>query len=141
MTRGAIATLFVASGNDFVRVATSLKDDSGKRALGGTKLGHGHPGFNKISSGQAYYAKVVLFGDSYLTYYSPVKDENGQVVAISFIGIPIDEATKAVFASLANIRWGDTGYTIVVDNDKGNLGEYLYHPCHQGKRGINYQYD
>lgn len=96
MTRGAIATLFVASGNDFVRVATSLKDDSGKRALG-TKLGHGHPGFNKISSGQAYYAKVVLFGDSYLTYYSPVKDENGQVVAISFIGIPIDEATKAVF--------------------------------------------
>jgi len=124
---GAIATLFVASGNDFVRVATSLKDDSGKRALG-TKLGHGHPGFNNISSGQAYYAKVVLFGDTYLTYYSPIKDENGRVVAISFIGIPIDEATKAVFASLANIRWGDTGYTIVVDNDKDSLGEYLYHP-------------
>ncbi|OLQ72769.1 chemotaxis protein [Photobacterium proteolyticum] len=124
---GAIATLFVASGNDYLRVATSLKNDSGKRALG-TKLGHGHPGFSKLSSGQPYYAKVVLFGNTYLTYYAPIKDDNGQVVAISFIGIPIDEATKSVFASLANIRWGDTGYTIVIDNDKDNLGKYLYHP-------------
>ncbi|KMV28811.1 methyl-accepting chemotaxis protein [Photobacterium swingsii] len=123
----AIATLFVASGNDFVRVATSLKNNSGQRALG-SKLGLNHPGYNKLMNGQPYYAKVVLFGHDYLTYYSPIKDANGQVVAISFIGLSIEEASKAVFSSVSNVRWGDTGYTIVIDNDKSNLGVYLYHP-------------
>ncbi|MCW8330989.1 methyl-accepting chemotaxis protein [Photobacterium sp. SDRW27] len=123
----AIATLFVASGNDFIRVSTSLKDRGGQRALG-TKLGLSHPGYNKLISGQPYYAKVVLFGHNYLTYYSPIKDASGQVVAISFIGLSIEEASKAVFSSVADIRWGETGYTIVVDNDESNLGVYLYHP-------------
>ncbi|MCV5951686.1 Cache 3/Cache 2 fusion domain-containing protein, partial [Escherichia coli] len=26
------------------------------------------------------------------------------------------------------IKWGDTGYTIIVDNDENNLGKYLLHP-------------
>lgn len=33
---GAVATLFAPMGNDFIRVATSLKDPQGKRALGTT---------------------------------------------------------------------------------------------------------
>ncbi|OAN10901.1 chemotaxis protein [Photobacterium jeanii] len=123
----AIATLFVATGNDFIRVATSLKDHNGNRALG-TKLGLNHPGYQQLKNGQPYYAKVVLFNHDYLTYYAPIKNANGKVVAISFIGLSIESASKAVFDSVSNIRWGDSGYTIVTDNDKSNLGVYLYHP-------------
>lgn len=129
---GAIATLFAASGNDFVRVSTSLKDNAGQRTLG-TTLGQGHSGFLKLKSGQPYYAKVELFGREYLTYYSPIKNNSGQVKAISFIGIPLDSASKAIFASVAKDTWGDTGYTIVVDNDSKAQGIYLYHPVNKMK--------
>jgi methyl-accepting chemotaxis protein len=124
---GAVATLFLASQGDFLRVATSLKAQNGERAVG-TLLGKKHPGYADLRSGKPYYAKVTLFGHAYLTYYSPIKDTDGQVQGISFIGVPIEAATKAIFANLGNISWGDTGYTFVTDNDPNRLGVYLYHP-------------
>lgn len=41
---GSIATLFVPTGNDFIRVSTSLKDQAGNRAVG-SMLGSNHPGY------------------------------------------------------------------------------------------------
>jgi len=40
---GAIATVFVKDGNDFIRVTTSLKNEKGERAVG-TVLDNAHPG-------------------------------------------------------------------------------------------------
>ncbi|MGY5452579.1 Cache 3/Cache 2 fusion domain-containing protein [Agarivorans sp. MS3-6] len=124
----AVATLFSASGDDFVRVATSLKDNQGERAVG-TRLGTNHPGYSTLISGKPYHAKVSLFGKEYLTYYYPLKNEQGKVAALSFIGVPIDSVTTEIFSNLSQIKWGDTGYTIVVDNNPNNLlGDYLLHP-------------
>ena len=124
---GAISTLFLKSGEDFLRVATSLKDKQGKR-MTGSLLGLDHPGYNALKQGNSYFAKVTLFGKTYLTYYHPIKDKSGQVLALSFIGIVIEDARKMVFSHLADIKWGDTGYSIVVDNASANAGNYLYHP-------------
>ncbi|BEU02433.1 chemotaxis protein [Agarivorans sp. OAG1] len=125
---GAVATLFSASGDDFVRVSTSLKNSQAQRAVG-TKLGLNHPGYSTLVSGQAFHAKVTLFGKDYLTYYKPIKNQQGKVAALSFIGVPIDQATEEIFDNLSQIKWGDTGYTIVVDNDASHLlGNYLLHP-------------
>jgi methyl-accepting chemotaxis protein len=125
---GAVATLFSASGDDFVRVSTSLKNSQAQRAVG-TKLGLSHPGYTTLMSGQAFHAKVTLFGKDYLTYYQPIKNQQGKVAALSFIGVPIDQATEEIFSNLSQIKWGDTGYTIVVDNDASHLlGNYLLHP-------------
>ncbi len=41
---GVTATVFVKSGNDFVRISTSLKKEDGSRAVG-TILDHAHPGY------------------------------------------------------------------------------------------------
>ncbi|NBI51237.1 methyl-accepting chemotaxis protein [Photobacterium alginatilyticum] len=123
----AIATLFVATGDDFIRVSTSLKDQNGNRAIG-TMLGRSHPGYNLLSNGQPYHAKVELFGHLYLTYYFPIKDSVGSVKALSFVGIPIEAVTQSIFSTLADVKWGDTGYSIVMDNAIKNQGEILYHP-------------
>src|SRR5687767_15110524 len=40
---GVTATIFARSGEDFVRISTSIKKQSGERALG-TALNHAHPG-------------------------------------------------------------------------------------------------
>ncbi|OAJ93075.1 methyl-accepting chemotaxis protein [Vibrio bivalvicida] len=124
---GAVATLFAPLNGDFIRVSTSLKDPSGKRVVG-TTLGKSHPGYSQLISGQPYYAQVKLFGDSYITYYAPIKNAAGKVTGLSFIGLPVEQATQALYKSLQSITWGDTGYTIVVDNREDNQGKYLLHP-------------
>lgn len=124
---GAIATLFAPVGDDFIRVSTSLKNQSGERTMG-TLLGKGHPGYNTLQSGQPYYAEVELFGNQYLTYYAPVKSTDGTLLGISFIGLPVDQATKKIFEKLQDIQWGDTGYTFIVDNEAQYQGQYLMHP-------------
>ncbi|WP_085342859.1 methyl-accepting chemotaxis protein [Vibrio sp. ArtGut-C1] len=124
---GAIATLFAPLGDDFIRVSTSLKDPQGQRAVG-TTLGLDHPGYQQLKAGQPYYAQIKLYGERYITYYSPIKDATGKVAGLSFIGLPVDQATQTLFDALEEIKWGDTGYTIIVDNDDNNLGKYLLHP-------------
>lgn len=124
---GAVATIFAQVGDRFIRVSTSLKDLNGKRVVG-TSLGKNHPGYSRLMSGQPYYSQVTLFNNQYITYYAPIKGTSGRIEGISFIGLPVDQAAHDLFDSLSEITWGDTGYTIVVDNNKDNLGKYLLHP-------------
>lgn len=126
---GSVATLFAPLGEDFVRVSTSLKDPTGQRVVG-TTLGVNHPGYQQLKSGQPYFAQVKLFGKNYITYYAPIKNAQGKVRGISFIGLSVEQATQELFNSLKAISWGDTGYTIIVDNNPNNLGHYLLHPVH-----------
>ncbi|PWI32345.1 methyl-accepting chemotaxis protein [Vibrio albus] len=123
----AIATVFSPAGNEWVRVSTSLENSQGQRVLG-TTLGNTHPGYRKLMSGEPYYAQVDLFGERYITYYSPIKNDRNKVVAITFIGFPVDDITRDIFKSLQSVPWGDTGYTFIVENDKDHLGHYLLHP-------------
>ncbi|KHT45081.1 methyl-accepting chemotaxis protein [Vibrio sinaloensis] len=124
---GAIATIFAPLGNDFIRVSTSLKDPQGNRAVG-TTLGQDHPGYRQLMNGQPYYAQIKLYGQRFITYYAPLKDVHGKVNGITFIGLPVERATQNLFSSLEDVKWGDTGYTIILDNAKDNLGRYLLHP-------------
>lgn len=124
---GSIATLFVPTGNDFIRVSTSLKDQAGNRAVG-SMLGSNHPGYQQLKSGQPYYAKVILFDMPYLTYYQPIVTSNGSIMGISFIGVPVEKATAQIFAKLGEMTWGDSGFTSIIDNSEQSKGRYLLHP-------------
>lgn len=127
---GAVATIFAPLGDDFIRVATSLKDPQGNRAMG-TTLGRNHPGYSKLVNGLPYYAQIKLYGERYITYYAPIKDINGKVNGITFIGLPVERATQDLFNSLTTVHWGETGYTIILDNEESNQGHYLLHPKHK----------
>lgn len=74
---GGNATVFVRDGDDFLRIATSLKKADGSRALG-TYLGTKHPGYQKLIQGQVYEGYAKLFGRDYMTVYRPVKDAQAQ---------------------------------------------------------------
>ncbi|MDK9759766.1 methyl-accepting chemotaxis protein, partial [Vibrio sp. D173a] len=126
---GAVATLFAPLGNQFIRVATSLKNPQGDRVVG-TTLDQSHPGYQKLMSGQPYYAQIKLYGERYITYYAPLKNAQGKVNGITFIGLPVERATQDLFTALKNVTWGDSGYTIIVDNNPDHLGHYLLHPSH-----------
>jgi len=74
ITKGSVATIFRREGDDFLRIATSLKKEDGSRAVG-TFLGKTHPGYAYLMRGEPYVGKATLFGKEYITKYTPIKNE------------------------------------------------------------------
>jgi hypothetical protein len=79
------ATLFVKSGNEYVRVATNIKKDDGSRAIG-TVLDPSGPVFPMIQKGEAYYGDATILGKPYVTGYEPIRDASGNVMGIYYVG-------------------------------------------------------
>ena len=88
MTGGSVATIFEKKGEDFLRIATSLKKEDGTRAVG-TTLDRNHPAYPLLLKGETYIGKATLFGKDYMTKYVPVKDGLGNVIGVYFIGYDI----------------------------------------------------
>jgi len=82
---GGEASLFVKSGDQYVRVATTLKKEDGTRAVG-TTLAADSPALAKLNNGEAYYGDATIFGKSYDTGYVPIKDASGAVIGAYFVG-------------------------------------------------------
>jgi methyl-accepting chemotaxis protein len=113
MTAG-VATVFVRSGEDFVRISTSLSKQDGSRAIG-TVLDHKHPAYEKLLAGQEYVGRALLFDRLYMTQYTPVRDAGGKVIAVLFVGFDYTDAQKAQFDNLKNFRIGATGSLALLD--------------------------
>jgi hypothetical protein len=82
---GGAATLFVKSGDQYVRVATTVKKEDGKNAVG-TALDAKSPAIAKLNNGEAYYGDATIFGKSYDAGYEPIKDASGAVIGAYFVG-------------------------------------------------------
>jgi hypothetical protein len=70
---GGTATLFVKSGEEYVRVATNVKKDDGSRATG-TILDPNAPATVMIRKGEAYYGDATILGKPYVTGYEPIRN-------------------------------------------------------------------
>jgi methyl-accepting chemotaxis protein len=113
MTAG-VATVFVRSGDDFIRISTSLSKQDGSRAIG-TLLDHAHPAYQKLMAGQSYVGRALLFERLYMTQYTPVRDSAGQVIAVLFVGFDYTDAQNAQFDNLKRFRIGHTGSLALLD--------------------------
>jgi len=132
-TTGGVATLFARKGNDFVRVATSLKNERGARVVG-TALGESHPGYARLLAGDTFVGKARLFGRDYVTHYRPIKGPDGQIIAITFVGLDFTEGLKNFKDRVAQIKMGKSGYVFVVDSSAGReRGTALVHPGGVGR--------
>ena len=84
---GGVATLFVKTGDRYVRAATTLKRKDGTRAAG-TALDANSPAIAKLNNGEAYYGDTTIFGKTYDAGYEPIKDASGVVIGAYFVGYP-----------------------------------------------------
>ncbi|MBC3197224.1 methyl-accepting chemotaxis protein [Pseudomonas poae] len=114
---GGVATVFVRSGDDFIRVSTSLTKQDGSRAIG-TVLDRQGPAYQRVLNGQVYIGRAMLFDRSYMTQYSPVRDSSGKVIAVLFIGFDYTDAQAAQFENLKRFRIGQTGSLALLDEQK-----------------------
>ena len=80
---GGVATVFARKGDDFIRIASSVKKENGERAQG-TLLDHADAAYAAVVAGKLHLGRAVLFGKPYMTMYQPMKDAAGKVVGIKF---------------------------------------------------------
>lgn len=90
----AVTTVFLKVEQEFVRVATTLENSEGERVVG-TPLGIFHPAYETLIQGREYFGPAQLFGKNYSTQYTPIKDQDENVIALLFVGVePIESEVK-----------------------------------------------
>ncbi|MEK9951728.1 MAG: Cache 3/Cache 2 fusion domain-containing protein [Curvibacter sp.] len=130
---GATATIFAKSGEDFIRVTTSVKNAQGQRAIG-TVLDRAHPGYKATLEGRTYNGAAVLFGRPFITQYDPIRDARGQVIGLTYIGLDYSDYLKQLKDTIRSQKIGASGYFYVLDARPGpGLGTYVVHPVEEGK--------
>jgi hypothetical protein len=82
--KGMTATLFAKSGDEYIRVSTSVpKPDGSGRAVGTVLAG---PALEAIKAGNAYYGEVPILGTPYTTGYDPITDSSGGQIGVYYVG-------------------------------------------------------
>ena len=130
---GAVATVFVKSGDDFIRISTSLKNDKGERAIG-TPLSHASPAYKTLTDGKGYVGLTELFNKQYMTQYDPIVDASGKVIGALFVGKDFTVAINEVKDKIRSIKLGKSGYFYALDAREGKTyGNLFLHPTKEGK--------
>ncbi|WP_342315839.1 Cache 3/Cache 2 fusion domain-containing protein [Lysobacter sp. FW306-1B-D06B] len=134
---GAVATVFAREGGDFVRVATSLRNEKGERVIG-TRLAHDSPAYARLLKNQAYTGKATLFGRAYMTHYRPLHDDAGALVGVLFVGKDYGSELAALKERTRAMRIGERGHFLVIDTAREGEESLVIHPTDEGTplRGI-----
>ena len=81
---GAVASIFVKDGDEFVRVSTNVLTPEGRRAVGTTLARN--LAYEAVSHGQTFCGVIDVLGTSFDSCYTPIKDASGQLIAVSYVG-------------------------------------------------------
>ena len=80
-------TFFQNIDDNFIRVATTIKNYDDSRAIG-TKIPEDSDVFNKIMENEAYFGRIFIVNRWYISTYSPIFDNTGAIKGIINLGIP-----------------------------------------------------
>ena len=114
---GAVATIFARTGDDFIRVTTSLKKQDGERAYK-TLLDRKHPAYALMNEGKTYIGRASLFGREYMTVYEPIREGN-RTIGILFIGSDMGAILGKLDTVMAGQKLFSTGAVYAVNLSAG----------------------
>ena len=83
-THQATATVFVKSGDEFVRVSTNVLTPEGKRGVG-TQLAR-NAAYAAVIAGKQFCGPIDVLGTAFDACYNPIQDAKGTIVGVSYIG-------------------------------------------------------
>jgi methyl-accepting chemotaxis protein-2 (aspartate sensor receptor) len=130
---GGVATVFVRKGDDFERIATSLKNEKGERAMG-TLLDRKGPAYARMLAGETYVGRAVLFGKPYMSRYEPIR-ANGQVIGILYIGFDLSAFQSSLEKLAGDTKFYGSGGVYIVDPKKALADAvFVQHPAAKGRK-------
>lgn len=132
---GGAATVFQVYNNSYAaRISTNVLDTNQQRAVG-THLTDEVYDFT-VNKGGTYYGRRDLFGRAYVTAYEPIKDPNGRIIGVLFVGTEESQTLDVVKKSIRETVIGTHGYMYVIDS----TGTVLVHPTLEGQNLSGEQY-
>jgi methyl-accepting chemotaxis protein len=119
---GAAATAFqrMNEDGDMLRVATTVPNEAGERAIGTYIAATNADGTANnvvaaLLAGEAYYGTATVVGQQYVTAYAPIMGGDAVVGAL-FVGLPQSEVDVPLREALAQVAVGDNGYVTVLSD-------------------------
>ncbi|MGV7197005.1 Cache 3/Cache 2 fusion domain-containing protein [Xanthomonas axonopodis] len=117
-TAGGVATIFARTGDDFVRITTSLRNKQNERVIG-TLLDRKGKAYAALSQGKAFTGQAQLFGEQYMTHYQPLRNAAGEVIGALFVGRNYTQGLAALKTQVSTTKLGQDGYFLIVDMAPG----------------------
>ncbi|GDY00927.1 hypothetical protein LBMAG49_02560 [Planctomycetota bacterium] len=110
---GGTATLFVADGDDFVRVSTNVLKPDGSRAIG-TVLDARGKAIASVQKGKIFAGVVDILGAAYFTVYEPIRSAAGKTIGVYYAGYKI-ETLQQLGRSIRDMRILENGFVALLD--------------------------
>jgi len=120
---GGTATIFVKSGNRFIRIATNVESSKGVRGTG-TFLDPEGKAIKALKSGKAFYGVVDILGSPYITGYETMRDSHGEIIGAWYVGYKAD--LNSIDNIVSKSRFLKSGFQAVIDY-RGNV---RFHSAH-----------
>ena len=116
---------------DMLRVATTLKNRKGERAVGTfipalDRKGNPTPIIAEIEAGRAYVGRTFEDSQWLLSIYCPLLDEGGALVGMMSVG-QMEQASSDLLKAIFDTPIGREGYSGVIDT----AGRIVIHPNRQ----------
>lgn len=131
---GTTCTIFqrMNKEGDMLRVATSVKNTDGTRAVGtyipaiGTASDPSAPNpvIKDVIAGKTYKGRAYVVNAWYVTVYEPIKDASGEVIGILYVGVR-EDSIAALRDGIMKTTCGNTGYAWVLKGSGAERGTYL----------------
>ncbi len=84
------------------RIMTTVRQDDGERYVN-TKAGEAAINTALIGGEDYYNPKTEINGDEYFSYYNPIRNSDGSVVGMLFIGVPSSSVNNDIRNAIMNV--------------------------------------
>lgn len=102
------------SGDQFIRLISSVKDAEGRSAVG-TQLDPKGAAFQSLADGRSYVGLAEILGSKYYTAYLPIRSEEGRIIGAWYAGYPI-ATIQEIERSVRETRILTNGFLVLEDN-------------------------
>lgn len=129
---GETATIFQRMNDrgDMLRVATTVRDSRGERALG-TYIPAVNPDgtpnsvVGSILKGKSYHGRAFVVDAWYLTAYEPLYDTQGALIGMLYVGVKQQVVESRIRQAIIQTKIGRSGYVFIVEATPGSRGRYV----------------
>lgn len=129
---GETATIFqrMNEAGDMLRVATTVLDEQGRRAIG-TYIpardpdGTPNPVVAAVMKGETYRGRAYVVNAWHLTAYEPIRGAGGELMGMLYVGIRQKTVEARIRQAIVQTRVGRTGYVYVLGGKGEDRGRYI----------------
>ena len=131
---GVEGAVMVKMGNEFVRVATMLKDKDGK-SMTGQALPTNEETTVALRRGQTYAGLVKRNGKYYMSRFEPLFGANREVIGAISVRVDLTPDMEKLRKWMKSIKVGQTGYLFAYEPMPGpDIALYVVHATNEGKK-------